>query len=345
MALGARKSLCVFSIIAVIILFKGHGEANSFPFRAINIGDPLPPVTLTEYKTNQKISLNSFDDQILLVVFWGADIPTKRQRSVKALKVIKELQPFLKQRDFKVIYANVQGDGPGVIASVMEEAGIDQPVFIDENRKAYGSLGIFVMPAILVIDKQGHVAAGMGYTRELKKRLLGEIQIALGEKTREQFEAELRPEMVEKSDEEKDARRHFNMGMTMIKRGQPESAIREMKKAIENNPEMAKAYIQLGCLSFDEGKMDEAQKALNQGLDRDPDSLEGQICQARIKASRGEVEEALDDLRFLLMRNFRNPDLHFVMGSLYEKLGEAGQAADEFKKAYELLEKKMRLEK
>jgi len=102
------------------------------------------------------------------------------------------------------------------------------------------------------------VAAGMGYSRDLPKRLKGEMEIMLGEKTRAQIEEELHPKMVEKSAEEKGARSHFNLGKTMIERGQPESAMREFNKAVELEPLMGKALIHLGCLQLDGGKLAEA---------------------------------------------------------------------------------------
>lgn len=334
--------LSIFSVcvITFVLIFSGIANASSFPFRALKPGEAPPEVTVTDSQSSQPMTLDQSSYSNLLMVFFSADLEVKKKRSIKALKVVSELQPFLSEKNIKIIIVDAGHDAAGDIGEIMTEAGLSLPVYVDAEQKAYGGYGIFVTPALLLIDKDGKVANGLGYSRDLKKRLHGEIEIMLGEKDRDAFEAELHPEMVDKSSEEKGAKRHLHLGLTMIERGQPESALKEFETALSMEPDMAPALVNVGCLYIDMGRIDKAKEALEKGLEEDPASVEGQICRARIRAKEEGPQAAIDDLQFLKLRNSRKPNLHFVLGTLYEEMAIWENAAKEYRTAYELLLKK-----
>ena len=336
-------NLALGGIFSFIFFFCSVGEANSFPFRSVDIGDNLPMVKINDLKSQQDVSLSQFQGRPVVMVFFGADIPTKKKRSVKALKVVSEMEAEVRSKGVEIIVVNAQGDSTELINEVVSEAGLSGKIYTDVDRQAYGGLGIFVMPSILLVSADGKVVAGMGYSRDLRKRLKGEIEIMLGEKTRAQVVDELRPKMVEKSAKEKGASLHFNLGMTMIERGQPGSAIREFKKVISIEPDMAKAHVQLGCLQLDEGDNKKAKASLEKGMGLDPGLVDGQICQARLKAVEGALDEAIDDITFMMLRNSRNPKLHYVLGTMLGKKGDVDGAMKAYRKAYESLEKRSRV--
>ena len=196
----------------------------------------------------------------------------------------------------------------------------------------------------MLLDKDGKIVSGLGYSKEFSDRLKGEVQIMLGEKTRAEVEKELRPEMVEKSADEKQTTRHLNTADVMIKRGQIDSAISELKKALEIDPNLGEAHGQLGCLYLDKGQLEEAKKELDTSYEINPDYLPANICDARVQAEEGNVDDAVGDLKALLFRNSRNPDLHFALGLLYEKQQNFTEAASEYRKAYELVSKHVEFE-
>jgi len=327
--------VCLFSFIFIL---EANGEASSFPFREVNPGDQLPAITLNEVTSGQAVTVSSGTNTML--VFWAGDNEQKKKRALKVLKTIQEQESFLSEKKLTLYVINVGGDTPDVIGGVMSEAGLSMTPYLDPDLKAYGELGIFVTPSIMLVDQQGKIAAGLGYSRDFKKRLPGEVSIMLGEKDRETLEHELRPDTVEKSDEEKGAKRHLNLGMVMIERGQPETAMEELEKALTMEPDMTEAHIHLGCLYIEMSKIDQAKESLAKGLEAQPDSVKGQICQAQLTALDGDVDLAIDDLSFLLMRNARNPTLHYVLGTLYEGKAMVEKAAKEYRTAYELLLKK-----
>jgi len=311
--------------------------ANSFPFRGVEPGDTLPDIVLSDSQTDKDINFSRFKQRPYLTVFWGADVEAKKKRSIKVLTVIKQLQPFLDEKNIPVQLINVQNDSDTLIQDLLKQSGLEGPVFIDRDQSAYGKLGIFVLPSVLLVDGQGKVSAGMGYSRDLDIMLKGEIEILLGDKTREMLNRELRPDVVEEPEDVKLARRHLKMGQVLQRRGMTEEAVREVREALKINNDMAESHITLGCLLVDLGQTEEANQALGKGLELDPDSFEGQLCDARLLIAVGEKDDAMLDLKALLLRHGRSPELHYVLGTLYEKQGDHTLAVGEFKKAYELL--------
>lgn len=333
-------SLCAAVSLSFVLIFTGYGEANSFPFRSVNVGDQMPAVTVKSLRSQQDEVLAKYKGKPMVLVFFGADIPTKKERSVKALQSVQKMADFLKGKGVVVLAISAQGDDTATVNEVVSEAALTLPVFVDTDKQAYGNLGIFVMPSIMLVAADGKVAAGMGYSHDLGQRLKGEVEVLLGEKTHAQVEEDLRPEMIEKSQEEKGASRHYNLGLTMIERGQPESAMAELIKAIAMEPGMGKAHVSLGCLQLDAGNLAEAKASLAKGMGLEPEMIEGKICQARVKALEGAVDDAIDDINFMMLRNSRNENLHYVMGVMLEGKNDTTGAMKEYRKAYELLEKK-----
>ncbi len=332
------------TILLSLYTFLSSGVAESFPFRTLSVGEKIPDVTLINAADNSKISLHELQGSPAVLVFWGGDVAAKKKRAITALSELQELQPFFTEKNvsFKVI--NAQGDSESTIAEIVQASGLTSPVYLDPDQQAYGSLGIYIMPSVLLLDKNGMTIAGMGYSKDMTASLKGEIEILLGDKTRAEVEAERNPVMEEKSKEEKEANRRFGMAHALAGKGQLEAAEREYQAALTSNPQLAEAHVELGCLYFQLGKIDEAQKSLDAGLDINPDSLRGEICSAQVTAAQGDVDIALEDLKAMLFRNGRNAELHYVLGTLYEKKEMHSKAAQEYRKSYELLNRSSNFE-
>jgi len=326
--------------IAGFFVISETGRAESFPFRALEVDKPVPDVSLAGYKDGEGTSIKAHAGKPMLLVFWGGDLEAKKKRTVKVLKVVKELIPYLEEKGVSLLVVNVQNDSDAVVDEVMGAAELSIPLYVDSARTAYEQFGLFVLPSMLLIDTGGKASAGLGYSRDIVRRLRGEVDVVLGLKTREELIAELNPEMKEVPKEEKLARRHMNMGITMKHKGMVDSAVRELQQALELDPKLTEARVELGCLYVKQDKLDEAIKELETSLDEKSNLIQAEICLARVSAKMGETKEALADMQALLFRHGRNAELHFLIGSLQEQLGVIDEAAQEYKKAYKLLQEK-----
>lgn len=332
--------LRTFLIFSVFIFNTSPLMAVAFPFREFNVGDPVPDVTLYGFKDAQKkVTFSYLKGQPFVVVFWGADIEEKMDRSAKTLQGVETLSPFFQQKKVKVFSVNIQGDVAPVIEQVVNQSQSNIDVYVDQDRKAYAALGIFIMPTILLVDKEGKVAEGMGYSHDIVDRLKGAVEVMLGEKTPEQVMAELRPEMKEIPEQEKKSRRHMDFGIVMRKRGQLEISIRELTKAIEIDPGLTQAHFELGCIYLEKGQLDNAEKAFDQALEKDPGSLRGRICKTKLKREKGQAEEAVKDLQVILQEYPEAYDALYTLGRAFEDLHKMQEAMDAYKKAYTSIQK------
>lgn len=332
--------LRTFIILNLLIFNTSTLLAVAFPFREFNVGDPVPDVTLMGFEDAKKqVTFSDLQGKPFVAVFWGADIEEKIERSTKTLEGLETLAQFFQERQVQVFTVNVQFDDPAIIEQVVNQAKSNVDVYLDQNRDAYATLGLFIMPTILLVDKDGKVAAGMGYSHDVVDRLKGEIEIMLGEKTRDQVMAELRPEMKETSEEDKQSRRHMDFGLVMRKRGQLETSIRELKKAVEIKPDLAQAHFELGCIYLEKGQLDEAEKAFDSALESDPDSIRARVCKTKFKREKGLADEAVKDLLVILDEHPDTYDALYTLGRSYEDLKKMQEAMDSYKKAYSSIQR------
>jgi len=307
----------------------------AFPFRELKEGNPVPEVTLNPMEAGKsRVTFSALKGKPFIVIFWGADLPEKIEHSAKVLGEIEELVPFLNERNIQRYSVNVQNDDNAAITEVVSKSKSTIETYMDENLKAYSTLGIYVMPVVLLVDKEGNAAAGMGYSHDLVDRLKGSIEIMLGEKTEAQVAAELRPEMVEASDEVKSSRRHFNYGLVMIKRRQFDAAIRELSKAVEIDPGMIDAHLQLGCLYLGNNDYDNAEIAINKALETDPQSVKGRICRGELLRLRKQLDEAEKLLQEVINSHPEDYEAHYYLGRVLEDKKQGKEAMENYKKAY-----------
>lgn len=324
----------------VLTVFSGNGQATSFPFRGLRVGESVPDAGFEGYKGEETKSISSFGGKPLLVVLWGGDMEAKKKRAVKTLKIVQQLEPYLKEKEVAVFCVNMLNDDQKVVDEITGLSGMILPVYRDVSREAYKSFGVYVLPSLLLVNSSGKVSGGIGYSKDMAQRLRGEVDVMLGLLSRSDLEAALNPVMKEMPKEKKLARRHMQMGVVMKRKGIPGAALREFLKALELDPSLQEARIELGCLYLEKGDLDAAVKELELGLESDPDSIEAEICLAGVSAEMGGVEEAIMDLQALLFRNSRNSDLHYAIGTLLERQKKHEEAARSYRKAFELLQRK-----
>jgi len=335
MAGNLKFVLRVGVVLSVLFMNTTTLMAVAFPFREFDEGDPVPEVMLKGLRdASHSVTFSNLKGKPFVAVFWGADIPEKQERSAQLLIEMESLSSFLQERQIRLLSVNVQGDEAPVIEQVVTRSKSTIEVFIDPDKKAYEALGIFVMPTILLVDKEGNIAAGMGYSRDMIDRLKGSVEVMLGEKTPEQVLADLRPEMKEASAEEKAGMRHLGFGLTMLKRGQMETTLRELAKAVEIDPNLTQAHMQLSCIYLEKDQLDKAEKSIAKVLEVEPDSLQAGICRGELKRKKGLLDEAVKDLTAILQAHPNNYNALYTLARTFEDQKKLKEAVEAYKKAY-----------
>ena len=317
-------------VFLILLLTVSISQAQSFPFRAVREGDPLPSAKVFDVSTGKYVDIKDLAGRnVAVVLFWGADSPYKRKHS---LEVLKELVPLSSQMKIGVYPVNVQRDAEDVVRSLLKEAGYAGPVLIDRDRDAYRAFGVFVMPSV-VIAKEGKVFKGFGYTHNLAEVIKVYCEVALGLKTEKQAEAELHPEQKEMSPEEKEALRFYRLGLSMLEKGMVSRAESAFRKALGAKADYADARVGLAVALLLEGKLDQLGKELALLEEKIPDDFRVKILKARYLLEKGDVDEAYALASTLIFAKPGCPDVYVLLGDVHYKKGDWEKAASYYRKA------------
>ncbi len=331
-----KKVVFPLLVLLVVVVFGvRYGMTQAFPFRSVKIGDPVPDVSL---KSLDGKTLNLKDIKGLgVILFWGADSALKRKHSLKVLEGLKELSKKWKKK-VTFVAVNAQGDSSDTIRKVIQESGYSGSIYIDPERRAYSSFGVFVMPSVVIIQ-DGIIKAGFGYTHNLVDLIRAEILVLTGVKTREEVEKMLHPTQKQLSPQEKEALRYYNLGKAMVRRGMLSQAEEAFKKAVEKWPRLPGPFAELARIKLKRGDIESAEELAKKALSLDPQLFEAQMIQVEILASLGKLDEAIAKATMLSISHPGSPDVYEILGDLYRKKGNWEKAAESYKKAIRLLRK------
>ena len=257
------------AVLAMLAL--SFGASSAIAFRNISLGDKAPDFKLSSLD-GEKVSLGSQEGKVVVLLLWSTDTESKRERSVELLRATQAVLDELGDKGVTAISINVDKDGRDAVVEVVEKSGAKFPTLLDSEGEVYGAYGVFILPAVGIIDKDGTLKKAFGYSSDIGKIVDGEVQVLLGLKTEEEVAGSLEPEMVvEKSEELMGADRHMNLGRAMFEKRLYAQARKEFEQAIELEPDRAEAFIELGALLVKEGDYDAALEQLTKGLELEPE--------------------------------------------------------------------------
>ncbi len=319
---------------AVLIMLALSFDASSaVAFRNISLGDKAPDFTLSSLD-GKEISLGSREGKIVILLLWSTDTESKRERSAELLSVVQAVLDEHGDEGVTAISINVDKDDRDAIAGVVEKSGAKFPTLLDSAGQVYGSYGVFILPTVGIVGKDGTLKKAFGYTSDIDKVVDGEIQVLLGLKTEEELAGALAPEeVVEKSKELKDADRHMNLGRAMLEKRLFAEARKEFEEAAKLEPDRAEAFIELGMVLVKEGEYDAALERLTRGLELEPESADAHAGVGLVFLHTDQLDDAIDELEWALEIHPRDPKIHYQLGLAYEKAGDKKEAIKLYKSA------------
>jgi peroxiredoxin/predicted negative regulator of RcsB-dependent stress response len=335
-SISARRFFMKRLVVILAFLFV-PSLAFSFPFRAVEPGEKIPSVKLKKIDgTSFSLSSATVKGKGLILLFWGADSEGKKKRAMEVMEILDEVGRG--HREIGVLAINAQKDTPEVINEVVSRISAEYPVLLDEKHEAYKAFGVFVMPSILVVDGNGKIKTGFGYSNTIGERLETEALVLLGEISEQNGKKRLMFEVSGKSEQERKAMRYLELGKRMENKGMSRKAKDEYTRAVELF-DLPEAHTMLGLLLLEEGDLEEAEKEIKKGFDADPNSIQGKIAYARLRVAKGELEGVVEELQGLSFRSPKNYAVHYALGQAYEAKGDLKDAVREYKKAFEFLRK------
>jgi thiol-disulfide isomerase/thioredoxin len=154
-ALGA---VALTSILQAPVLAESLGEAPKFSLKSV--------------KDNKSVNLADFKGKVLIINFWATWCPPCRSEIPDFIKLQKEYG----SKGLQIIGLAVDAGGAKVVSDFGKEMGINYVSLLADaqTQQAYG--GIRGIPATFIVDRKGQI-----------------VKKYLGAKSKEQFEAEIKP--------------------------------------------------------------------------------------------------------------------------------------------------------
>jgi peroxiredoxin len=154
---------------------SGAGTADSHPAGSQGAAEkqPAPDFRLASLGGGE-VSLADFDGEIVLIDFWATWCgPCHAQADI-----LKELHEEFSTKGVQFLAISL-GEPEDIVREFVEERPYPYPVLIDPEDQLSLDLGIYVLPTIMVVDREGTIAflePGVS-TQETLRRVLYETGV------------------------------------------------------------------------------------------------------------------------------------------------------------------------
>jgi tetratricopeptide (TPR) repeat protein len=132
------------------------------------------------------------------------------------------------------------------------------------------------------------------------------------------------------------AKAHYNLGLTQLSLGQGEEAKGSFREAIALQPDYPEAHTNLGVVLASQGAVDEALEHYRTAVELRPDDGGTRFNLGQGLLLAGQVEEGLTELRRGVELAPGNPSGHLLLGRALLSLGRLGPAAESLQNALRL---------
>ena len=127
-----------------------------------------------------------------------------------------------------------------------------------------------------------------------------------------------------------------NLGLALIRAGQPQEAIEYLQRALEIKPDFADAHINLGVTLLQIGRVREAIDHYRQAVRMRPESVDDHINLGVALVQAGRPQEAIDCYMSALKHDSSSPVLRFNLGIALAQTGRLPEAIEYYRQALAL---------
>lgn len=141
-----KKLGALMLVICFLLLAAG-------PAWSAGVGAPAPDFRLSTLE-GKPVGLADFKGQPLLLVFWATWCPTCREEVPRINRIAAEYGP----KGLAVLAINVgSNDSPDKAAKFRDRHQMAYPVAFDQGSRVTRAFGVFGIPTILLVDRQGGI--------------------------------------------------------------------------------------------------------------------------------------------------------------------------------------------
>jgi tetratricopeptide (TPR) repeat protein len=330
----ARSKIATYVVSAILILSLCC--TTTYAGRhAFTVGEKLPEFSGTNLK-GQTFTYKHNQKKALLVMF----LSPGHERSARAVEDINNIisQLGTNAKHLQTVIA-IDKQNNLDLSSIQKNATGNVHVLLDSEYKLWGKFGIIAVPTVVISDANDNVIcikAGHGY--DFAPVVKAYVNQALGLTQNKNPEEAGRVETVANYTIEARIKRHLRMARMLEQKDRIESAIAEIQKARELNPESAEVALELGELLCRAGKSKEALE-VTQSL-----KVTKQIDKARLLLVSGWAKHQLGDLDEAEKLLFESTTLDpkssrafFELGNVYQSQQQTEKAMKAYHKALTII--------
>jgi hypothetical protein len=323
-----KKAVIVISVIATCWFLPVR--TASCAGRRISIGNKLPEFSASEL-SGKLLNYKHGSGKVLLAVF----LSSKQDNSTKAASDIKEIVRKLEDhaKSLNVVVALNDPNNQTIFRSEPNEpdpngTGVVVHVVTDPEYKLWGKFGIIATPTVIISDTNDTVLwveAGHGY--DFAPVIRTRLNQALGIAQEIDPNEAGRVRTVTNATLDARAKRHLQMAKMLQEKGRIESAIEQLHKARELDPNSPKLALELGKLLSIAGRGKEALEVI-EGIPTISRQDKAELLTASGSAKRqlGELDKAEELLIQASKLDTRSGRIFFELGQVYQARGEVEKA-------------------
>ena len=318
------KKAVIVILVVTICWFLTVRTANCAG-RRISIGKKMPEFTASDLSGNL-LDYKHGNGKVLMAVF----LSSKQENSTRAATDIKVIVSKLadQAKSLNVVVAVNDPNNQTIFRSDPNEPGVVVHIVADTEYKLWGKFGIIATPTVIISDMNDTVLwvqAGHGY--DFNPVVQARLNQALGIAQEIDPNEAGRVRTVKNATMDARAIRHLQMAKMLQEKGRIESAIVQMRKARELDPNSPKLALELGKLLSATGRGKEALEVI-EGIPAISRHDKAELLTASGSAKRqlGDLDKAEELLIQASKLDTRSGRIIFELGQIYQARGEVEKA-------------------
>jgi len=315
--------IIVMLLVCSVQAIRAAGPAAK-QSRRVNAGDVMPQFSGTTISDRQ-FNYKHGGDKVLVVAFLSAD----KKRSQRAAGDLENIVTNLGDESAKVDLVVIADDAK--IQQYFQRPATSADGFhilLDSELKYWGLFGVIATPTVIISDANDNISwIKAGYPYDFAPAVQSHLQQILGIAPKIAPEKASHVQIVTNDTPSARAQRHLQMARLLKQKGRLKSAVREVRKSHQVDPNSVEVALEFGELLCQTGKAKEAIEMLSR-LKPDNNVERAQVTLALGLANRqiGKLDEAL---KYLLESTTLNP----TSGRAFFELGRVYQAKEQDDKA------------
>lgn len=329
-----KIAVCVILVVLVCLFLPRQNIKGST--RRIGIGNKMPEFSAPD--TSGKV----FDykhrfGKVLMVVFLSANQKNSAQAAADIKGIVTKLASQAKR--LNIVVAIDDPNSQSFFHSDPNEPVVGIHVVADTEYKLWGKFGIIVTPTVIISDTNDTVLwVEAGHSYDFVPVIRARLNQALGIAQEIDPNDASRVKTVTNATVAARAKRHLQMAKILQEKGRIESAINEMRKAKELDPNSVEVALEIGELFCRVGKNEAALNIVERMR------ATKRLDRARLlwisgwaKRQMGDLETAEKNLLEATKLDTKSARGFFELGQVYQAKGDKDKAIAAYYQALTLV--------